>query len=105
MPRRPGGGGGSGGDARISDRPQIVTRVGDNRLSGTNSTARGGRLEEDHQRADTAPGQRLGTQHVYSYPSRVSAETDYRIVLALRRFDGIRRGGESGCGLVTDRRS
>ena len=76
------------------DRPQIVTRVGDNRLSVDEFNRWGGRLEEEITSVLTRLlGQRLGTQHVYSYPSRVSAETDYRIVLALRRFDGI-LGGE-----------
>jgi hypothetical protein len=76
------------------DRPQIVTRVGDNRLSVDEFNRWGGRLDEEIVHVLTQRiGQRLGTQHVYGYPSRVSAQTDYRIVLALRRFDGT-LGGE-----------
>lgn len=76
------------------DRPQIVTRVGDNRLSVDEFNRWGGRLDEEIIHVLTrCIGQRLGTQHVYGYPSRVSAQTDYRIVLALRRFDGA-LGGE-----------
>lgn len=75
-------------------RPQIVSRVGGNRLRVDEFNRWGGMLEEEIVRVLT---QRLidvlGTQQVYGYPSRVIAETDHRIALDVRRFDG-ELGGE-----------
>jgi uncharacterized lipoprotein YmbA len=71
------------------DRPQIVTREGDNRLRVDDFNRWGGSLEEEMTRVLARHlGQRLGTQRVYGYPSRIAADTDYRIALDVRRFDG-----------------
>ncbi len=71
------------------DRPQIVTREGDNRLRVDEFNRWGGSLEEEITRVLARHlGQRLGTQRVYGYPSRIAADTDYRIALDVRRFDG-----------------
>ncbi len=71
------------------DRPQIVSRSGDNRLKVDEFHRWGGALEQEIERvlaARLAAG--LGTQRIYSYPSRIVAETDYRIALDIRGFDG-----------------
>ncbi|MCB1786654.1 MAG: membrane integrity-associated transporter subunit PqiC [Gammaproteobacteria bacterium] len=76
------------------DRPQIVTRAGGNRLSVDEFNRWGGLLEEEISRVLAEHlSRRLGTDRIYSYPSRVAADTDYRVVLEIRRFDGI-LGGE-----------
>lgn len=76
------------------DRPQIVTRAGDNRLRVDEFNRWGGSLEEEISRVLALYlGRRLGARHVYSYPSRVAAQTDYRIALEIRGFDGT-LGGE-----------
>ena len=75
------------------DRPQIVTRLGDNRLSVDEFNRWGGRLDEEITRVLAQHlGHRLGTQRIYSYPSRVMADTDYRIALDIRNFDGAPAG-------------
>lgn len=75
-------------------RPQIVTRVGGNRLSVDEFNRWGGSLEEEISRVLAQHlGRRLDTQRVYSYPSRIAADSDYRIALDIRRFDG-ELGGE-----------
>lgn len=89
------------------DRPQIVTRVGGNRLNVDEFNRWGGSLEEEISRVLALHlGQRLGAQRVYSYPSRVVAETDYRIALEIRAFDGT-LGGEvtldAAWSLIDDR--
>lgn len=89
------------------DRPQIVTRSGDNRLSVDEFNRWGGSLEEEIGRVLALYlGRRLGAQHVYTYPSRVAADTDYRIALDIRGFDGA-LGGEVGLdvawSLIDDR--
>ena len=71
------------------DRPQIVSRSGDNRLNVDEFHRWGGALDQEIERvlaAQLAAG--LGTQRVYSYPSRIVAATDYRIALSIRGFDG-----------------
>jgi uncharacterized lipoprotein YmbA len=89
------------------NRPQIVTRAGDNRLSVDEFNRWGGRLEEEITRVlarRIGPG--LGTQHVYSYPSRIAPDADFRIGLDIRSFDGA-RGGQVGLdvawSLIDDR--
>jgi uncharacterized lipoprotein YmbA len=89
------------------DRPQIVTRNGGNRLTVDEFNRWGGSLEEEIGRVLALYlGRRLGAQHVYSYPSRVAADTDYRIALDIRGFDGA-LGGEVGLdvawSLIDDR--
>ena len=76
------------------DRPHIVTQVGGNRLSVDEFNRWAGALEEDITRVLARRiGGRLGTQRIYSYPSRVVPDTDYRIALDIRAFDGA-LGGE-----------
>lgn len=76
------------------DRPQIVTRVGGNRLGVDEFNRWGGRLDEEITRVLAQHiGRELGTQRVYSYPSRIAPDVDYRIGLDIRGFDGA-RGGE-----------
>jgi len=71
------------------DRPHIVTRLGGNRLRVDEFNRWGGALEEDATRVLARQiGGRLGTRRIYSYPSRVVADTDYRIALDIRTFDG-----------------
>ena len=89
------------------ERPQIVTRAGDNRLDVDEFNRWGGRLEEEIVRVLVVHlGRRLGTDRVYSYPSRIGADTDYRLVLEFRRFDGVLGGEvvlEAAWSLVDDR--
>jgi uncharacterized lipoprotein YmbA len=74
---------------RYLDRPQIVSRQGDNRLAVDEFNRWGGSLEEEIVRVlGDHLGRRLGSQRVYSYPSRIAAETDYRLALDIRAFDG-----------------
>jgi len=71
------------------DRTQIVTRAGGNRLFVDEFNRWGGPLYEEIDRVLTtylAGG--LGSERVYSYPSRVVADADYRVALEVRRFDG-----------------
>jgi len=76
------------------DRPQMVTRTGGNRLTVDEFNRWGGSLEEEIGRVLAQYlGRRLGAQHVYSYPSRIAADTDYRIAVEIRSFDGM-LGGE-----------
>ena len=76
------------------DRPHIVTRVGGNRLRVDEFNRWAGALEEDITRVLARRiGGRLGTQRIYGYPSRVVPDTDYRIALDIRAFDGA-LGGE-----------
>jgi len=76
------------------DRPQIVTRDGASQLRVDEFNRWGGALDEEINRVLALYlGRRLGAQHVYSYPSRVMADTDYRIALDVRGFDGA-LGGE-----------
>lgn len=71
------------------DRPHIVTRLSDTRLRVDEFHRWGGALEEDISRILALQlGGRLGTRRIYNYPSRVVAETDYRIALDIRAFDG-----------------
>jgi len=71
------------------DRPHIVTRNGSNRLRVDEFNRWGGALEEGIIRVVARRvGARLGTQRIYSYPSRVVADTDFRIALDIRAFDG-----------------
>lgn len=74
---------------RYLDRPQIVTRAGDNRLKVDEFNRWGGALDEEISRvlAQRLNG-RLGTQRIFDYPSRLGADTDYRIALDIRRLDG-----------------
>lgn len=71
------------------DRPQIVSRGGDNRLNVDEFNRWGGSLDQEIQRVLAAQlGARLGTDRIYSYPSRIVASTDYRIALEIYTFDG-----------------
>ena len=74
---------------RYLDRPQIVTRSGDNRLVLEEFHRWGGALDEEVNRvlADRL-GSRLDTDRVYRYPSRIVADLDYRVALDIRMFDG-----------------
>lgn len=70
-------------------RPQIVTRPEDNRLEVDEFNRWGGPLEEEIDRVLAKNlGNLVGTQSIYSYPSRVVADIDYRISLYVRSFDG-----------------
>jgi uncharacterized lipoprotein YmbA len=92
---------------RYLDRPQMVSRAGDNRLLVDEFNRWGGVLDQEITAVlARGLGQRLGTQRVYSYPSRIAPEVDYRIALEIRRFDG-ELGGEvvleAAWSLVDDR--
>ena len=79
---------------RYLDRPQIVTRSGDSRLVLEEFHRWGGSLDEEITRVLAGRiGSRLQTRRVYSYPSRLAADLDYRVALELRTFDGV-LGGE-----------
>ena len=70
-------------------RPQIVTRPTGNRLVVDEFNRWGGALEEEIDRVLAQLMSRLvGTQRVYSYPSRIVPDIDYRISLNIRGFDG-----------------
>ncbi len=70
-------------------RPQIVTRPGANRLQVDEFNRWGGALEEEITRVVARHlGAALGTGRVYAYPSRVVPDTDLRIALSFRSFDG-----------------
>ena len=70
-------------------RPQIVTRPEGNRLVVDEFNRWGGSLEEEIDRVLAQNlGKLAGSQRIYSYPSRVVADIDYRISLYIRRFDG-----------------
>lgn len=79
---------------RYLERPQIVSRSSDNRLKVDEFNRWGGALEEEIVRVlGDQLGRRLGTQRIYNYPSRIAAETDYRVALDIRTFDGSLGGG------------
>jgi len=70
-------------------RPQIVTRVEGNRLIVDEFNRWGGSLEEEIDRVLAQNlGKLAGSQRIYSYPSRIVADIDYRISLYIRGFDG-----------------
>ena len=76
------------------ERPHIVSRTGGNRLRVDEFNRWAGSLEEDITRVLIhRVGDRLGTLRVYGYPSRVVADTDYRVAIDVRVFDGV-LGGE-----------
>lgn len=75
------------------DRPQLVSRDSGNRLRVDEFNRWGGALDEEIQRVLAARLMNaLGTQRIYEYPGGIVTETDYRIALAIRNFDG-RLGG------------
>lgn len=79
---------------RYLDRPQLVTRDGANQLKVDEYHRWGGSLEEEMQRLLAAQlMDAIGTERVYAYPSRIVADTDYRLALVVRSYDG-RLGGE-----------
>ncbi len=85
---------------RYLDRPQIVSREGDNRLEVDEFNRWGGALDEEISRALARQlGLGLGTDRVFSYPSRLATDSDYRIVLDIQTFDG-GRGGDVTLALV-----
>jgi uncharacterized protein len=92
---------------RYLDRPQLVSRAGDNRLLVDEFNRWGGALDQEITAVlAQALGQRLGTQRVYAYPSRIAAEVDYRVALEVRRFDGELGGDvalDAAWSLVDDR--
>ena len=70
-------------------RPQIVTRPEDNRLVVDEFNRWGGSLEQEIDRVLTQNlGSLIGTQRIYSFPSRIVADVDYRISIYIRGFDG-----------------
>ena len=75
------------------DRPQIVSRAGGNRLVVDEFNRWGGALDEEVSRVlITRLASGLGTDRVFSYPSRLATDVDYRIALDIRSFDGPRGG-------------
>jgi uncharacterized protein len=89
------------------DRPQLVSRDSGNRLRVDEFNRWGGAFDEEIQRVLVARLMNaLGTQRVYQYPGGIVAETDYRIAVAIRNFDG-RLGGpvtlDVGWSLFDDR--
>lgn len=92
---------------RYLDRPQIVTRAGGNQLNVDEFNRWGGALDEEIARVLAEHiGRRMQTQRIYSYPSRLTADIDYRVALDIRAFDGP-LGGEVSLdvawSLVADR--
>ena len=58
------------------DRPQLVTRIGGNRLEVDEFNRWGGALDEEISRAlADRIGARLGTRQIYLYPSRIAPQT------------------------------
>ncbi len=71
------------------DRPQMVLRDGNNRLLFDEFHRWGGALDQEIERVLAGRlAAQLGTQRIYGYPSRIVAESDYRIALDIRAFDG-----------------
>ena len=89
------------------DRPQMVSRAGDNRLLVDEFNRWGGALDQEITAVlAEVLSRRLGTQRIYSYPSRIAPEVDYRVPLEIRRFDGELGGDvvlEAAWSLVDDR--
>jgi hypothetical protein len=78
---------------RYLDRPQIVSRTGENQLAVDEFNRWGGALDEEVGRVLAQHlGRSLQTQQIFTYPSRLATETDYRIALEIRTFDGPRGG-------------
>lgn len=78
---------------RYLDRPQIVSRSGDNRLEVAEFDRWGGALEEEIARVLISQlAKSLQTDRVFGYPSRLAADADYRLALDIRSFDGPRGG-------------
>jgi uncharacterized lipoprotein YmbA len=78
---------------RYLDRPQIVSRDGQNRLSIDEFNRWGGALDEEiHRVLGDRLAARLATERIYRYPSRIVAATDYRVAVEFYAFDGIRDG-------------
>jgi uncharacterized lipoprotein YmbA len=74
---------------RYLDRPQIVSRTGGNRLDVDEFNRWGGALDEEIARVLAIElGRALATDQVFSYPSRLAADSDYRVALDIRSFDG-----------------
>ena len=94
---------------RYLDRPQIVTRTGGNRLWVDEFNRWGGSLDEDITRVlSRRIGDKLGTRRIYAHPSPVTADTDYRIALDIRTFDGTLGGDvvlEGSWSIIDDRSS
>lgn len=88
------------------DRPQIVTRAGDNQLNVAEFDRWGGSLDEEIGRVLALNlGRRFGGR-VYGYPSRIAADTDYRIAVDVRGFDGVLGGDvtlDAAWSLIDDR--
>jgi uncharacterized lipoprotein YmbA len=75
------------------DRPQMVTRVGGNRLVVDEFNRWGGPLAEEVGRILTGHlATALRSQQVYAYPSRIAADADFRVAIDIRRFDGVPGG-------------
>lgn len=71
------------------DRPQIVTRRGGNELLFDEFNRWGGPLDDEVNRLLVRHlGKALGRTQVLSYPSRLAASWDLRVVIELKRFDG-----------------
>ena len=71
------------------DRPQMVLRDGNNRLLFDEFHRWGGALDQEIERVLAGRlAAQLGTQRIYGYPSRIVANSDYRIALDIRAFDG-----------------
>lgn len=78
---------------RYLERPQIVSRGEGNRLTVDEFNRWGGSLEEEISRVLVGRlGRGLRSERVYGYPSRVVSDTDYRVALDIRRFDGALAG-------------
>lgn len=77
------------------DRPQIVTRIDDNRLRVDEFNRWGGRFDQDIDRLlQRGLGAALGGDRVSGYRNSVAnGRRDYRVAVQILRFDG-RPGGD-----------
>ncbi len=73
----------------ILERPQIVTRSGENKLVFSEFNRWGGSLEEDFSRVLSQNlSLLLGNDHIVNYPKQVGVGLQYRIEIDAQQFDG-----------------
>jgi uncharacterized lipoprotein YmbA len=74
---------------KVLQRPQVVTRKGDNQINVADFHQWGGRLDEEFLRilGDNLVTL-LGSSEVYTYPWESRLRPDYQIRISVSRFDG-----------------